>query len=417
MSERVIITEEELHGKLYEILAVYQGNHMKEVRLLRENTKPLLGNIYIGRVQSIVSNIQAAFIEIAGGQGCFCPLSEIVSPVFTKKVGKKPLCQGDELLVEVVKEGVKTKPPMVSANLNFTGKYLVLTTQNRKLGISKKITGEERKRLKTLMEEKKGEDFGLVVRTNAAEIEEQVLLEELEKLKKEYEQLRQTSIHKTAFSLLREADSEEIHFLKGLYMAETEKITTDKPEIYERLQKYLSEHQPQDMEKLCLYVDKMVSLGALNNIKRELARALDTKVWLPSGGYLVIEPTEALTVIDVNSGRNQKKLEREELFFQTNVEAAKEIAAQLILRNISGICIIDFIDMKEKSRQEELMHILRMELKKDKIPATLVDITRLGLVELTRKKVQKSLREQLRGDEPYEYKITKEDTGISAEST
>ena len=200
-------------------------------------------------------------------------------------------------------------------------------------------------------------------------------------------------------------------------MAETEKITTDKPEIYKRLQKYLSEHQPQDMEKLCLYVDKMVSLGALNNIKRELARALDTKVWLPSGGYLVIEPTEALTVIDVNSGRNQKKLEREELFFQTNVEAAKEIAAQLILRNISGICIIDFIDMKEKSRQEELMHILRMELKKDKIPATLVDITRLGLVELTRKKVQKSLREQLRGDEPYEYKITKEDTGISAEST
>ena len=157
----------------------------------------------------------------------------------------------------------------------------------------------------------------------------------------------------------------------------------------------MSEHQPQDMEKLCLYVDKMVSLGALNNIKRELARALDTKVWLPSGGYLVIEPTEALTVIDVNSGRNQKKLEREELFFQTNVEAAKEIAAQLILRNISGICIIDFIDMKEKSRQEELMHILRMELKKDKIPATLVDITRLGLVELTRKKVQKSLREQL----------------------
>ena len=153
-----------------------------------------------------------------------------------------------------------------------------------------------------------------------------------------------------------------------------------------------------EAEKLHLYTDTQVSLFALYSLTHELERALHRQVWLPSGAYLVIDPTEALTVIDVNSGKNIKKKSREELVFSVNVEAAHEIARQLILRNISGICIIDFIDMKEKEHREELMHILRMDLKKDKVPATLVDITRLGLVELTRKKVQKSLKEQLQGD-------------------
>jgi len=397
---RVIITEEKLNQKKdILVLAIYENNHMKEVRLMPKNKKTFLGNIYIGRVKNIVENIQAAFIEIENGQICFASLKDLKTPLFTKKVGKKELCIGDELVVEVIKENVKTKPPVVSAKLNFTGKYLVLTTQNCHLGLSKKLIGEDKKRLQNLLEPYLGEDYGLIVRTNAKDAAKEELFSELKNLKNEYEYLKKTAIHKAANSLLRETDTEEIQFIKGLYMSDTEKIITDIPNVYEKLEKYLKEYQWKDLDKLELYEDLQISLLSLYNVRRELDRALNRKVWLSSGGYLVIEPTEALTVIDVNSGKNIKKISKEEMVFHTNIEAAKEIAKQLILRNISGICVVDFIDMKEKEHQEKLMHILRMELKKDKIPVTLVDITRLGLVELTRKKVQKSLREQVQGEE------------------
>lgn len=400
MLNRVIITEEKLNQKKdILVLAIYENNHMKEVRLMPKNKKTFLGNIYIGRVKNIVENIQAAFIEIENGQICFASLKDLKTPLFTKKVGKKELCVGDELVVEVIKENVKTKPPVVSAKLNFAGKYLVLTTQNCHLGLSKKLIGEDKKRLQNLLEPYLGEDYGLIVRTNAKDAAKEELFSELKNLKNEYEYLKKTAIHKTANSLLRETDTEEIQFIKGLYMSDTEKIITDIPNVYEKLEKYLKEYQWKDLDKLELYEDLQISLLSLYNVRRELDRALNRKVWLSSGGYLVIEPTEALTVIDVNSGKNIKKISKEEMVFHTNIEAAKEIAKQLILRNISGICVVDFIDMKEKEHQEKLMHILRMELKKDKIPVTLVDITRLGLVELTRKKVQKSLREQVQGEE------------------
>lgn len=404
MLNRVIITEEKLNQKEdVLVLAVYENNHMKEVRLVPKNKQTFLGNIYIGRVKNIVENIWAAFIEIENGQICFASLDDLKAPIFTKKIGKKPLCIGDELVVEVIKENVKTKPPVVSAKLNFTGRNLVLTTQNCHLGISKKLVSEDKKRLQNLLEPYMGKEYGLIARTNAKDVSEEELLQELSFLQEEYEQLKRTAIHKTGGSLLRETETEEIQFIKSLYMAETEKILTDIPKVYEKLQKYLLEQQAEELEKLELYEDTQISLLGLYNVRRELDRALNKKVWLSSGGYLVIEPTEALTVIDVNSGKNIKKIPKEEMIFQTNLEAAKEIAKQLILRNISGICIVDFIDMKEKEHQEKLMHSLRMELKKDKISVTLVDITRLGLVELTRKKVQKSLREQIQqGDEFYE---------------
>lgn len=404
MLNRVIITKELIQNKETELMAVYDDSRMIEIHAVPSGKKSLLGNIYIGRVQSVAENLQAAFIEIADKIVCFCPLTELKNPIFTKKTGKKPICQGDELLVEVTKESHKTKPPMVSANLNFSGQYLVLTSQNKKLGISKKIGGETRKELHKLFEPYSEDEFGIVVRTNAQYAKKQDVFAEFKLLKAEYLCMKEQAVHKTACTLIRKAQSEELRFVQGLYMTETAKITTDIQEIYDRVYDYLKEYQPQNLQKLCFYDDKLLSLSALYNVKREMARVLEKKVWLPSGGSLIIEPTEAMTVIDVNSGKNTKKISKEELTFLTNKEAAKEIAKQLILRNISGICIVDFIDMEKQEQQEELLHYFRMELKKDKIPVTLVDITRLGLVELTRKKVQKSLREQLRGDESYEKK-------------
>lgn len=407
MAERIIITREilkkEKNQQEYLICAKYDEKRMTQVHLEQESDKHILGNIYIGRVVNLVENLQAAFIEIEKGFACFYPLSQLKNPFFTKKNGSRPLSIGDELLVEVIKERIKTKPPMVSTNLNFPGKYLALTTGNQVLGISRKLQAEDRNRLKKLLEPHlSSEDFGVVIRTKAKDAKEEEILAELEMLKKARRELLERAKHLTAFSLLRTAEPYYLSFIRGLQLSQVEKITTDIPQVHEALEAYFKECEPLEIQKLHLYEDSMVSLSALYSLKHELGCVLEKKVWLPSGGYLVIEPTEALTVIDVNSGRDLRKKSKEEMIFATNLEAAKEIGRQLILRNISGICVIDFIDMESKEHQEKLLYTLRMEIKKDKIPTTLVDITRLGLVELTRKRVEKSLREQLEGDEPHE---------------
>lgn len=399
LSERIIITKAPLKegwGQEFFLAAAFDEKRMTQIQVEAVSKSSILGNIYIGRVENIATNIQAAFVNIAKGVSCFLPLEETKNAVFTKKNGKKDLCIGDELLVEVTREKQKNKPASVSANLNFSGKYLILTTGNHLLGISKKLHATERERLQALLKDQITDTFGIVVRTAAKDASDEEILKELEMLTKQCHACLQGAMHRTAFTRLREAPPFYLQFLKNRNLTEVQKITTDISSVHEVLLQHLQDTK--DAEKLHLYTDTQVSLFALYSLTHELERALHRQVWLPSGAYLVIDPTEALTVIDVNSGKNIKKKAREELVFSVNVEAAHEIARQLILRNISGICIIDFIDMKEKEHREELMHILRMDLKKDKVPATLVDITRLGLVELTRKKVQKSLKEQLQGD-------------------
>ena len=399
LSERIIITKAPLKegwGQEFFLAAAFDEKRMTQIQVEAVSKSSILGNIYIGRVENIATNIQAAFVNIAKGVSCFLPLEEAKNAVFTKKNGKKDLCISDELLVEVTREKQKNKPASVSANLNFSGKYLILTTGNHLLGISKKLHATERERLQALLKDQITDTFGIVVRTAAKDASDEEILKELELLTKQCHACLQGAMHRTAFTRLREAPPFYLQFLKNRNLTEVQKITTDIPSVHEVLLQHLQDTK--EAEKLHLYTDTQVSLFALYSLTHELERALHRQVWLPSGAYLVIDPTEALTVIDVNSGKNIKKKAREELVFSVNVEAAHEIARQLILRNISGICIIDFIDMKEKEHREELMHILRMDLKKDKVPATLVDITRLGLVELTRKKVQKSLKEQLQGD-------------------
>lgn len=399
LSERIIITKAPLKegwGQEFFLAAAFDEKRMTQIQVEAVSKSSILGNIYIGRVENIATNIQAAFVNIAKGVSCFLPLEEAKNAVFTKKNGKKDLCIGDELLVEVTREKQKNKPASVSANLNFSGTYLILTTGNHLLGISKKLHATERERLQALLKDQITDTFGIVVRTAAKDASDEEILKELEMLTKQCHACLQGAMHRTAFTRLREAPPFYLQFLKNRNLTEVQKITTDIPSVHEVLLQHLQDTK--EAEKLHLYTDTQVSLFALYSLTHELERALHRQVWLPSGAYLVIDPTEALTVIDVNSGKNIKKKSREELVFSVNVEAAHEIARQLILRNISGICIIDFIDMKEKEHREELMHILRMDLKKDKVPATLVDITRLGLVELTRKKVQKSLKEQLQGD-------------------
>lgn len=361
-----------------------------------EEERSLIGNIYVGKVKNIVKNIDAAFVEIKKGVLCFLPLSEVEGAIFATPKEKDKLAVGDELLVQVLKDGVKTKAPVVSTNLNFTGRYFVFTTKRKnELGVSNKLGEEDRKRLQKFVHTKEEEPFGIIIRTNAKNATEKELETEYAYLKEVYDKVVNFGIHKTAFSLLMQDESPYIKQLRNISQDELEEIITDDQEIFEQAQEFLKTHQPGDLDKLRFYGDTSYSLWKLYGLETVLDDATRTRVWLKSGGYLVIEPTEALTVIDVNTGKYEGGKNAEATFLKINQEAAIETAKQLRLRNISGIVIIDFIDMKTEEDKQEILSTLNRELKKDPVKAALVDMTKLNLAEVTRKKVKKSLREQL----------------------
>ena len=361
-----------------------------------EEERSLIGNIYVGKVKNIVKNIDAAFVEIKKGVLCFLPLSEAEGAIFTTNKEHEKLVVGDELLVQVLKDGVKSKAPVVSTNLTFTGRYFVFTTKRKdELGISNKLGEEDRKRLQAYAATKEDDAFGMIIRTNAKNATEDELNAEYEYLKEVHNKVVNFGVHKTVFSLLMQDEAPYIKQLRNIRQDELDEIITDDKTIYDEAYEFLSAHQPGDLEKLRLYDDASYSLWNLYGLETLLDDATRTRVWLKSGGYLVIEPTEALTVIDVNTGKYEGNKNAEATFLKINQEAALETAKQLRLRNISGIVIIDFIDMKTEADKLEVLSTLNQALKRDPVKATLVDMTKLNLAEVTRKKVKRSLREQL----------------------
>ncbi|SHO45774.1 ribonuclease E/G [Anaerocolumna xylanovorans] len=393
MKHKLIITKEE--DRI--ISSLFEESEMLQVNVFRPQEENSLGNIYVGKVKNIVANIAAAFIEYEKGKMCYLSLEEVRSPIFLNSKKNEKLVVGDEILVQIAKADVKTKAPVAATGLNFTGKYLVLTHGNNMIGISGKIVNEEeRRRLKNLMEAYKNADYGFIVRTNAANAEDSVLKEEAEALVSVYSETLNHARHKTPFSMVyRTLPGYLCDIRDGLSEAIAEIITDDRA-LYEEIAAYLGRYQKEDMDKLKFYEDNLLSLSKLYGINLKLENALKKKVWLKSGGTIIIEPTEALTVIDVNTGKAiYGKRKVQETFFKINLEAAEEIAMQIRLRNLSGIIIIDFIDMEDRGAREELMRFFEERLRKDPIKTVLVDMTALNLVEVTRKKVRKPLYEQI----------------------
>lgn len=340
-----------------------------------------VGDIYVGKVQNIVQNINAAFVEVKKDVICYLPLSEC-------REGK--LKCNDEVVVQVRKAAVKEKQAVLTLYPEVAGRFCVVSTKNSTKSISRKIDEPEiRERLKKVLAEFAGEEYGIVLRTNAAAASEEEIAEECRSLLSDMHERMDYSRFKTCFSLLRKEDSFYLKYIRSCRLENIERIITDKKEIYEEL-------HPVYGDKVVRYQDDSYSLDKLLGISSKLEKALEKKVWLKSGGNLVIEPTEALTVIDVNTGKAvDGKRSRETTFFKINCEAAIEAARQIRMRNISGIILIDFIDMEQRKHQKELMNLLREELKKDKTKTALVDITKLGLVEITRMKKSKPLWEVL----------------------
>lgn len=394
MNNKLIITK--LEDKI--VSTLYEEQDMVQVNVENATQRRILGNIYIGKVKNIVKNINAAFVEIADGIMCYLSLNEVQNPIFTNHKKNSKVVAGDELIVQIEKEGIKTKAPVVTTSINFTGKYVVLIHGKSNLGISAKITAEkERNRIRKLMELYKNEQYGFIVRTNAMNASDEIIHAEVAMLIKDYEDLLEYGIHKSVFSLLRQNTAGYLSDIKDVYGSMIDEIITDNKEIFDDIKDYLSKFQAEDLNKLQFYEDKLISLANLYSIRTKLENALKEKVWLRSGGTIIIQPTEALTVIDVNTGKAiAGKKTSEETFYKVNKEAAVEIAKQIRLRNISGIIIIDFISMDNKEYKDKLLKELDYLLRKDPIKTTVVDMTALDLVEITRKKVRKPLLEQMK---------------------
>ncbi len=355
-----------------------------------------LGDIYIGKVSNIVPNIGAAFIEIEKGVNCYYDMKDVKSAIFTHKSGNKQLCIGDELVVQISREAIKTKAPTVTGNLSFTGRYAVLTHGNTRIGVSSKIPKSLREEYKRELAGLQNDDFGLIVRTNAKDAPFEDVLEEINALKDEYYSLVRTAETRVCFSCLKSAPPSYIADLKNVYMDGMEAIIIGDHDLYTRIHMFFQAELPEKLDLLELYDNPSFPLDKLYSTQTALDKALMERAWLKTGGYLIIQPTEALTVIDVNSGKNTSKSDSEDGAMKVNLEAAREAARQIRLRNLSGIILVDFINLNRDENTHRLLHEFRYYLSKDPIQTTLVDMTTLGLVEVTRKKVRRPLHEEER---------------------
>lgn len=390
MEQKIVIAH--VNGQIAAALA--EDGRIVEIHFSPKEQPYALGDIYIGKVKQILPNIHAAFIDIGDGNECYYSMEEKYTPIFTSKTGKKPLCIGDEILVQIQKEAVKTKKPVVTGNLNITGRYAVLTTGNQRLGVSSKIGKDTREALEESAKVYCDRGYGLILRTNAAGVPWKSVAAEIDRLEREYLRIHETALTRTCYSCLKKAPKAYISVLRDIYQAGFGEIIAEGRALYEETQAYLAEEQPDDLKLLRCYTDESYPLSKCYSIEHVAEEALKERVWLNSGAYLIIQETEAMHVIDVNSGKCMKKKQE---FSAINREAAREIARQIRLRNLSGIIMIDFINMNTEGEKKELLAYLQQELNKDRNPGKVVDMTKLQLVEVTRKKVRKTLKESYYG--------------------
>ena len=377
-----------------------EDGKIAQIQAQSENEESLLGNIYVGKVRNIVKNINAAFVEYELGKMAYLSLESRVCPIHTDGVvsdGKRVLI-GDEIIVQIEKEAVKTKPPTLSGALNFPGKYVVLIYGEKTVSISSKIKDFEKKqRIKELLQNNIDGDYGFIARTNSKDASEEKILNEIAFLKKQLEDIKKFGIHRTKFNCLYHAPAAYLCDIRDSYDSLLESIITDDDVIYEKITEFVKVYQPEDINKIRRWDENDGKLDAVYDVTKTLEHALMPKVWLKNGGYLIIQPTEALVSVDVNTGKAiSKKRDVQKTFLKVNLEAATQIARQLRLRNLSGMILIDFIDMKSPEYNKQLMDRLKSEFAKDPVRTILVDMTKLGLIEVTRKKVRKSLYEQIK---------------------
>lgn len=404
--------------KLYNKLLCLLLNGTHIISAHAQNEKAIsIGDIYIGKVQNISRNINAAFVDLGNKYLTFLPLAEAKAALVLNRNLDGTLKSGDEILVQITKEPMKTKLAGVTTRISLSGRYVVAGTRtpgqksagplpdcvsketahtNGNVQVSSKLNKKQQQRFRSLEAlQELSREYQIIVRTNAGTLtEEGPLLEEVMQLTEKLKHLLAIADKRTCYSCLYRSKPDYITFIQNTYRTEYEEVVTDLPDIYEILRESF---QGTDIP-IRFYEDSLLPLHKLYSVEMRIKELLDTKVWLKSGGYLVIEPTEALISIDVNTGKCETGKNAEETFLKINLEAAEMIALQLRARNLSGIILVDFINMKHKEHEQQLIESMRKLLKRDPVTANVVDLTELGLMELTRKKTDPSFARQMRKD-------------------
>jgi ribonuclease G len=363
--------------------------------------KGVVGNIYKGRVANVLPGMQAAFIDIGIEKNAFLYIDDALSllpgdlPPERKPQINELLREGQEIIVQVSKEAVGSKGPRVTTNLTLPGRILVMMPNATYVGVSRRIEDEaERERIKGIAEKIRDENTGVIVRTAAEGADESAFESDYTFLKAQWQRVqKQAKTVKVPGIIYRDLDLLS-RSVRDFFTDDVDEFIVDSMEAYETVRELLQYGSRHLQERVRLYRGRE-NLFSAHRIDQDLEKALKRKVWLKSGGFMVIDQTEALTAIDINTGKFVGTTSLEETVLKTNLEAARELVRQIRLRDIGGIIIIDFIDMRDPAHKQLVLEELEAQLKKDRTRAHVLGMTQLGLIEMTRKKVRQSLDEVL----------------------
>jgi ribonuclease G len=411
-------------------VALLENSSLAELHIERESDKGITGNIYKGRVTRVLPGMQAAFVDIGLSRSAFLyvvdvyqsdrSFEEIMNGLQDGSVeleqNNKPaelqksrltypiedlLIEGQEIPVQVVKEPIGSKGSRISSHVSLPGRYLVFMPMVNHVGISRRIENdEERARLKEIVQRIKPVDAGFIIRTASEGAAEEEIAMDMDFLSKVWNNIQKRMVNAAVPSLVHEDLSISLRAIRDLYSRDVERVVVDSRKTYESIMEFSDTFMPQ-LKYSVEYYDREEPIFDAYGIEVEISRALGKRIWLKSGGYIVIEETEALVAIDVNTGRYVGKGNPDDTIYKTNLEAVKEIAYQIRLRNLGGIIIIDFIDMEKESDREKILQAFKEALSKDRAKTNILSISELGLIEMTRKRVRENLSRKMGESCPY----------------
>jgi ribonuclease E len=388
----MVITE---HGERDQI-AVLEENTLVQHYVTRRGSHSMVGNVYLGRIQNVLPGMEAAFVDIGRGRNGVLYAGEVNYSPEDLEGGRPPriervLKSGQAVMVQVTKDPMGGKGARLTAQISLPGRFLVLAPDQDVSGISRRLSDEARKRLKAILNKVKPKAHGVIVRTAAEGASEEEITHDLQRLIALWDQIQKTAKKVKAPDVLYEEPELTVRVVRDLFTDEEFRgLVTDSERVHDKVMEYVRDVAPDLASKVTLHRGPLSAFEE-HRIVEQIHKALDRKVWLPSGGYLIIEQTEAMTIVDVNTGKAVGKTNLEETVLTTNLEAAKEVARQLRLRDIGGIIVIDFIDLLLEQNKRKVEDTMREALAIDKTRSQVFEIGPLGIMQITRKRVSGGL--------------------------
>ena len=378
-------------------VAILSDGVLEEFYIERPQDKTVVGNIYKGRIEAVLPSLGAAFVDIGLAKNGFLYLSEIESAfeppdIPQQQTAKPEIKKGQEVLVQVVKESFGTKGPRLSTHIGLAGRYLVLMAEDNRVGVSRRIEDDaERRRLKSIFNELKlPSDVGFIVRTAASGRSKQELARDAQFLLKLWRRLQKLIQQKKAPAVIYEEYDLSLRAIRDSFTDDVSKLMVDSKVEYYRMKRFIQTFLRYLTSRVEFYRGE--DLFKDKDIERQINKIFESRVYLKSKAYLIIEPTEGLVVIDVNSGGFKKKINQEETAFKVNCDAAAEIARQLILRDLGGIIVIDFIDMEKEGHRRQVLDVLKKALSGDRAKYDILGISKFGVVEMTRERIHRTVQ-------------------------